>query len=118
MTHTRKKRNGGLGNNIFITNKISTQPNMDPSYKEMGIIHFTDSGAVNAVRQGLTGLVNIVGQKGFENTIYDQIRNKALDTFSKKIANNQKVANVRMDIETDAMNKILIHIYGTLLQRG
>lgn len=118
MTQTRKKRNGGVGNNIYITNKISTQPNIDPSYKEMGIIHFTDSGAVNVVRQGLTGLANIVGKKGFENTIYDQIRNKALDTFSKKIANNQKVANVRMDIETDATNKILIHIYGTLLQQG
>ena len=56
----------------------------------MGIIHFTDSGAVNVVRQGLTGLLNIVGQKGFENTIYDQIRNKAMDTFSKKLQIIQK----------------------------
>ena len=128
MTYTRKKRSGGLPNQpnptanlannyIFYTDKISTQPNIDPSYKEIGIIHFTDSGAVNAVRQTLTGVSNLFGKKGFDNSIYDKIRNEALNIFTKKIAANQKVANIRLDIETDAMNTIVIHIYGTLLEK-
>lgn len=133
MKYTRKRRGGGmfgsspeklqqqkyaLSSYVFSSTQISTQPNIDPSYKEIGIIHFTDSGSVNALRELATGIVNIFGQKGFDNIIYDNLRNKALAEFSKKIGQNQKVSNMHIDIENTAMDTIFIHIYGTLLQRG
>lgn len=133
MKYTRKRRGGGLftsspkkpdqttyslSSYVFSSTKISTQPNIDPSYKEMGIIHFTDSGSVNALRELATGISNFFGRKGFDNIIYDNLRNQALTEFSKKIGQNQKVSNLRIDIENTSMDTIFIHIYGTLLQRG
>ena len=50
------------GNNVssflFTTNKISTQPNTDPSYKEIGVIHMTESTAVSGLRSAATDIAN------------------------------------------------------------
>jgi len=130
---TRKKRGGAwfgpdrqmpsksLVNDIslfvFPTTNISTEPNNDPSYKQVGIIHFTDSGAVNALRSFSTGIANIFGKKGFDNTIYDTIRNTALTTLSSKIQKNQKACNIRMEFENTMQDTIFLHIYGTLYEK-
>ena len=130
---TRKKRGGGLfgpdpiplsnpaTNDIslfvFPTKNMSTEPNNDSSYKQVGIIHFTDSGSVNALRQFATGIANVFGKKGFDNTIYDKIRNNALTTLSNKILQNQKACNIRMEFENSMEDTIFIHLYGTLYQK-
>lgn len=134
MKYTRKRRSGGgffgstpkkvekpkhdISSYIFSSNKISTQPNVDPSYKEIGIIHYTDSGAVNALRDLATGISNAFGRKGFDNIIYDNLRNEALAEFSKKVNEKQKVSNLRIDFDHNVTDTIFIHIYGTLLQKS
>ena len=102
---------------VFPTTTISTEPNRDSSYKQIGIIHFTDSGAVNALRSITTGVANVFGKKGFDNTIYDKIRNEALITLASKIEANQKACNVRMDFENTIQDTIFLHIYGDLYQK-
>lgn len=130
---TRRKRGGGwfgpdkpptqkpdtsdLSLFVFNTTSISTEPNNDPSYKQIGIIHFTDSGSINALREFATGIANVFGKKGFDNTIYDKIRNTALTTLLSKIQPNQKACNIRMEFENNMQDTIFIHIYGTLYQK-
>lgn len=119
MKHTRKKR-GGDGspeNFIFLSKQISTQHNDDMEYKEIGIIHITDSAAINALRNFGSGIANFFGSKGFDNTVFDTCRNDALKKLSKQIGANQKVCNMRMDMDMANKELVFIHIYGTLLEK-
>ena len=113
-----RKQNGGEKYYIFKSDNITTQENKDPNYKEIGIIHITESGAINILRSAATGLFNIVGSKGFENVIYDEIRNKALKKIHSQLSNNQKICNLKMEIENVSQSQLFfIHIYGTLLEK-
>ena len=104
---------------IFSSNNISTQPNEDINYKEIGIIHVTDSAAVNAIKAFGTGIANIFGAKGFDNSVYDRARNSALAKIMKQInKDTQKICNLRMDIDNGSQSSLFfVHIYGTLLEK-
>lgn len=103
---------------IYLSKNISTQPNTDMSYKEIGIAHVTDSGAINALKGLATGVANMFGSKGFDNSVYDITRNKALEKLMDQLDKNQKVCNLRMDVENNpASSLFFIHLYGTLLQK-
>lgn len=112
---------GGSGTKedyVFISNKISTQPNTDTNYKEIGVIHITESGAVNALKDFATGIVNLFGSKGFDNSVYDKARNLALKKIMKHMDINQKISNLRMDVENNHNSTLFfIHLYGTLLEK-
>ena len=113
-----KKQKGGENKYIFKSDTITTQENKDPNYKEIGIIHITESGAINILRSAATGIFNIVGSKGFENIIYDETRNKALKKIHSQLSNNQKICNIKMEIENISQSQLFfIHIYGTLLEK-
>jgi hypothetical protein len=117
-------QNGGVGNvdttnkDIFIfrSDKISLQQNTDPKYKEVGVIHLTESGAVNAARALATGIFNIVGAQGFDNPVYDNARNYALQKLNGLLQDNQKVCNLRMEV-TNEETVFFVHLYGTLLEK-
>jgi hypothetical protein len=120
---TRKNNGGnkGLYTNdksyyIFMSDRISTEPNKDSTYKEIGIIHLSESIAINAARGFVTGVANLFGKKGFENIIYDNLRNDALKLLQEKITKNQKISNLRMEIDR-YLDLIYVHIYGTLLEK-
>ena len=119
MKHTRKKRGGedSPENFIFPSKQISTQHNDDMEYKEIGIIHITDSAAINALRNLGSGIANFFGSKGFDNTVFDTCRNDALKKLSAQIGENQKVCNMRMDMDMANKELVFIHIYGTLLEK-
>jgi hypothetical protein len=106
-------------NFIYLTENISTQPNADINYKEIGVVHITDSGAVNALKGFATGIANIFGSKGFDNSVYDRARNSALNKLMNQIdKNKQKVCNLRMDVENNPQSSLFfIHLYGTLLEK-
>ena len=91
--------------------------NMDSAYKEIGVIHLTDSMAINAVRGIATGIANMFGSKGFDNSVIDNLRNKTLTTLKTMINANQKVCNLRMELERSDPALILHNIYGTLLEK-
>lgn len=117
-------QNGGVGNvdtsdkNIFVfrSDKICLQPNTDPAYKAVGVIHITESGAVNAVRAFATGVFNIVGAQGFDNPVYDNARNYALKKLADILEPNQKVSDLRMEV-TNEQTVFFVHLYGTLLEK-
>ena len=115
---------GGSGSdrsNLFIysSQHISTQPNTDNNYKEIGIVHITESAAINAIKGLMTGVANIFGAKGFDNSVYDKARNTALNKIMTQIdKTKQKICNLRMEVENNpASSLFFIHLYGTLLQK-
>ena len=103
---------------IFKTKNITTEQNTSKKKEEkIGVIHFTDSGSINAVRQTFTGVANIFGRKGFDNIIYDKIRNEALRKLDELLERKQhKLYNMRMEFGNN-YDTILIHIYGSLYQK-
>lgn len=114
-----KKQCGG-SNSVFIfntMNKISMEMNKDPEYVERGIIHTTTVGAINAVRGFATGIANIFGSKGFDNTIYDQKREEVLKDLQKSLGDKQKICNLRMEIDSGP-EIFFIHTYGSLYERS
>jgi len=113
-----KKQFGG-SNSVFIfntMNKISMEMNKDPAYVERGIIHTTTVGAINAVRGFATGIANIFGSKGFDNTIYDQKREEVLKDLQKSLGDNQKICNLRIEIDSGP-EIFFIHTYGSLYEK-
>ena len=113
------QKGGDLSNlYIFKSNQITSQENNDNNYKEIGIIHITESGAINLIRSAATGLLNVFGNKGFDNTVYDTTRNLALNKLKSLLNLNQKVCNLRMEIENISQSQLFfIHLYGTLLEK-
>ena len=113
-----KKQYGG-NNKVFIfntLNKLSMETNKDPTYTEKGIIHTTTVGAINAVRGFATGIANIFGSKGFDNTIYDQKREEALSNLQKSLQPNQKICNLKIEIDSGP-EVFFIHTYGSLYEK-
>jgi hypothetical protein len=104
-------------NCIFLSGNISTQPNTDDTYREVGIVHLTDTAGINAIRGFATELSNFFGSKGFDNPLIDHLRNKTLARLNKLIGPNQKVCNLRMEIDSSAPKLMFHHVYGTLLQK-
>ena len=89
--------------------------NTDPEYNEMGIIHTSEPGSVNIAREFMTDVANVFGSKGFDRTIYDQIRKKALENLLKE---NQKICNLKIDVENVKANSLFfIHLHGMLLEK-
>ena len=115
----RNLKGGGSETYIFPSQNISTQPNEDINYKEIGIIHVTDSAAVNALKGFATGVANIFGSKGFDNSVYDNARNSALRKIMRQInKDTQKVCNLRMDVDIGSHSALFfVHLYGTLLEK-
>ena len=105
-------------NSIFLTKNISISDNTDPEYHEIGIIHISEPGSVNIAREFITDVANVFGKKGFDRTIYDQIRKKALLNLENLIKDNQKVCNLKIDVENVKANSLFfIHLHGMLLEK-
>lgn len=101
---------------VFHSTQITLQP-MSSGYTQVGVIHLTDSAGVNVIRGTFTGVANFVGYKGFDNSIYDYLRNNALKALADKLTPEQKVFNLRMDFETSANSTtIMVHLYGDLCE--
>jgi hypothetical protein len=123
-TAKNKKMRGGddqtqLKNDVVVmkTTKISTQPNNDPSYTEIGLVHLSDSRGINAIRGTITAFSNLFGARGFDNRIYDDLRMSTLDKLKASLEDDQKICNLRMDFENPMPDLLYHHVYGTLLQK-
>jgi len=107
-----------LSNFFFQTDKITTQPNSDPSLRETGIMHMTHAKGINAARGLGTVISNIFGAKGFDTIIFDEARTEALAEITKKMdeAGIKKLCNLRMDADTSNPAMFVLSIYGTALK--
>ena len=104
-------------NRYVFRNKVSIQ-SIPSDYKQIGIIHISDSAGLNFVRQFGTNIANTFGSKGFDNSIYDELRNRVLTKLQGMIDPNNKVFNVRIDVESSGPTSatIFVHLYGDLCE--
>lgn len=119
----RRKKGGNIVNEyLFMTTNISTQPNIDPMYEEIGIIHQTETAGINIIRGVATDLANVFGAKGIDTKIYDELRNTLLDKIEKQLNQMKnsgltlKVSNLRMDIDIQEA-QLIMTAYGTLMSQ-
>ena len=120
----RRKKGGNIVNEyLFMTTNISTQPNIDPMYEEIGIIHQTETAAINLLRGAVTNFANVFGAKGIDTKIYDELRNTLLDKIEKQVKEisdksklTLKVSNLRMDIDIQEA-QLIMTAYGTLMSQ-
>ena len=116
---TRKRRGGAITTppkNVILSNIISFSANTESEYKSVGVAHVTESAGVNVLRDIGTELFNILGQKGFQSSVHDYCREKALEKLMSLLTSNQKLCDVKLDVETNKQ-PILIHAYGTIYEK-
>jgi hypothetical protein len=101
--------------NVLINDRITTEPNNNTKYKEIGIIHSTEAVGINFVRGVVTNISNTFGLKGVDVSRYDVARNNVIKKLLNLITPNQKICNLRLDIENTPQS-IHIHAYGTLVE--
>jgi len=101
---------------IYNNENLSTSSNTDASYKSIGIVHHTAQGGVNIMRDIGTSYSNFIGFKGFDGAVYQRVRIAALDSFGKILKDNQKICDIKMDVER-ARQLIILHIVGTLYEK-
>ena len=116
---TRKFKGGNPHRSdcVFHSNRISTEPNQDPNYYEIGVIHLSDATGINLVRGVVTGISNIFGAKGIDNTVYDALRKQTLTSLQKMMKPDEKICNLRMDFDSPSPELLYHHLYGTLLRK-
>jgi hypothetical protein len=119
-----KNKGGNTADNAFIFSnaKLSTQENKDPSYIEMGIVHTSESVAINIVRGTVTDIFNVVGLSGFNNTLFDTARDNCLKNMLLKLdttypGRDVKISNIRFEAITIDPTLITMNAYGTVLEK-
>ena len=118
----KKKAGANIINtpNVMIYDKtnISTEPNTDPSYKQKGLIHYSSSSSVNFLRQTVTSFGSIFGTKTLDVGPLNRLRETMLESINSVIGANQKINNLRINIENDGQSLIFCHMYGTLYEKS
>ena len=111
----KKTQKGGKNDtNLFLkTNRLTTGP--IENGEVLGILHVTEAAGINALRGIGTGVANLFGEKGFDYTIYSNVKNKAFKKLFSKLKDGQKIGNIKMDIETTRAT-IFCHLLGTVYQ--
>lgn len=121
---SKNNKGGNATDTVFILEnlRLSTQENKDLSYTEKGIIHTSESVAINIVRGTVTDLFNVVGLSGFNNTLFDTARDNCLKNMSLKLdttypGRDVKISNIRFEAITIDPTLITMNAYGTVLER-
>lgn len=115
---SKYKMKGGDVTNVLETSFLSMASNSDPNYIEKGIVFFTRSKGINAFRDAGTSIFNFFGESGFEGEPYEYCKLECLQGLLEKIPdkNNQKLCNVKIDVETNNKQTIFAHGYGQLYE--
>jgi uncharacterized protein YbjQ (UPF0145 family) len=122
----RTRRIGGAPstenpNNIYLSKHLSTNPNTDPDYQEIGVVHRTEIAGINVMRSIVKKYANFVGISGMDSSVYIYLRNKILKELDRLVEKHQKIANIRFDFETNERSysgMIMLHAYGTLYEKS
>lgn len=113
------KKGGGedVANVFLCKGLVSTLPNDDPDYEEVGVVHVTKVAGINAVTGIFTQVANFVGSSGAEGATFNDARNKVLSAMMETIkGKKQKICGLRIDMEFRP-DAVLVTGYGTLLQK-
>lgn len=110
--------------NLLLNPNISTQPNLDTSYKEIGIIHKSTSVAKNIIMEYKSNIYNIVGATpNSDNKFFSAPWDLCLSELMTDLKTYEelepskifKIANVKFDFITIDNNSLTLNTYGTLL---
>jgi hypothetical protein len=117
-TPMRSAVKGENTKNLFFSKKISTEANTDPHYRMIGMVSFSDTEGINALRTIGTDIANFFGRKGFDMSVFDSLRISTLEKIEKLLEPNQKICSCRMEFDQGATGtNIFHHFYGTLFQK-
>ena len=122
-TSRSKNKGGNAPDTVFIVQdaRLSTQDNKDPLYTEIGVVHTSESVAINIVRGTVTDVFNIVGLSGFNNTLFDTARHNCLVNMLAKLTSftgrDLKISNIRFEAITVDPTLITMNAYGTFLEK-
>jgi hypothetical protein len=107
-------------NNIYLSKQLSTNPNTDPEYQEIGVVHRTEIAGINVMRTLIKRYANVVGLSGVDSSVYVYLRNKILKQLDKFAEKDQKIANIRFEFATNERfysGMVVLHAYGTLYEK-
>jgi hypothetical protein len=91
---------------LFLNENISTEPNKNKAYIRIGVIHFTDSVSIN----------DSFGNGGFDNIVYDKLKNKVLTKIGIILGENRRCYNMTVQIE-QIDDRMFAHVNGTLYEK-
>ena len=110
-----KTQRGGVSKskNYIPTRNFSTGDIKNKKIK--AIVHVTEATGINVVRGIGTGFANLFGKKGFESTLYDNVKTNAFKKLYQQVPDKYSVGNIKMDIET-TQSTIFCHLIGTVYE--
>jgi len=113
----KTRRRGGDGVHYFPNENISVDPNTSPNYKQVGIITASSVQPINAIRKVGTAWANMLGDKGFELSKYDDLRMDVLKKLTAIMKGNSidRISSLRFDFIENPSN-ITVSCYGTALK--
>jgi hypothetical protein len=107
---------GSNTNNIYLSKHLSTDPNTDLDYHEIGIVHRTEIKGISLIRDIVTNYANAAGLGGVDSSVYVNLRNTMLTELEELVEKDQKIANIRFDFDRGVGN-VILHAYGTLFEK-
>lgn len=115
MPSTRKV-GGSNTNNIYLSKHLSTDPNTDIDYHEIGIVHRTEIKGISLARDIISKVSNTVGLSGVDSGVYINLRNTMLTELEELLEKDQKISNIRFDYDR-GIGIVILHAYGTLFEK-
>ena len=109
---------------LLLNPNISTQPILDSSFKEIGIIHKTTSVAKNAILELKSDFFNVFGKTpNSDNKFFSGPWNICLNEIMNELKHYEdlepskifKIANLKFDFISIDKNSLTLISYGTLL---
>jgi hypothetical protein len=109
---------------LLLNPNISTQPLLDQTFKEIGIIHKTTSVSKNIIMEYKSDLYNIFGATpNSDNKFFSSPWNLCLSEIMNDLKNYEyleptkifKIANLKFDFIAIDKNSLTVIAYGTLL---
>jgi hypothetical protein len=112
--------------NLLLNPNISTQPNIDTLFKEVGIFYKSVSVAKNAIKEMKSDFLNVFGKTPkSDNKYFNTPWSMAIEEIANELKYYQqlepfklfKIANLKFDFIAIDTNSLTLNIYGTLLYK-
>lgn len=110
--------------NLLLNPNISTQPNLDTSFKEIGIIYKSKAVAKNILKEYKSDLFNLVGKTpNSDNKYFINPWHLCLNELTEDLKNYEnlepskifKITNLKFDFISIDTNSLTLNTYGTLI---
>lgn len=108
-------------NNIFLSKTLSTCPNTNTDYHEIGIVHLSETAGINFLRTDIKKIANVFGFSGTDSSVHTHLQKKVLKQLEGMVEKDQKMCNIRFEFESSQTGQhggmVVMHAYGTLYEK-